>query len=93
MSLLSVKVWKCAYLVKLGVKWESSQLYDLCVRIFSLGECIVFVKRTCVKNMVCLGVDIHWKKRGKNQGMKSSRKLRLKKPAGAVATHLACFLL
>lgn len=71
MSLLSVKVWHCAYLMKLGViEWEPSRMYGLGVLIFSLGECIVFVKRTFVKIIVCLGVDIHCMKRRKNQGMK-----------------------
>lgn len=71
MSLLSVKVWQCAYLMKFGViEWEPSRMYGLGVLIFSLGECIVFVKRTFVKIIVCLGVDIHCMKRRKNQGMK-----------------------
>jgi len=57
--------------MKLGVtEWEPSRMYGLGVLIFSLGECIVFVKRTFVKIIVCLGVDIHCMKRRKNQGMK-----------------------
>jgi hypothetical protein len=57
--------------MKLGViEWEPSSTYGLGVLVFSLGECIVFVKRTFVKIIVCLWVDIYWMKRRKNQGMK-----------------------
>jgi hypothetical protein len=49
---LSVKVEKCAYLMKVRViEWGFfPHIYGLGVLVFSLGERFVFVKRTSVKS-------------------------------------------